>query len=148
MNLFEIFIEGLRKGAKIAVLYMLPTVIAAFALIEVLEISGILHLIGKYLSPLTAIFGLPGEAATVLLTALASGAGALALVLGFVMRGTFTVEHVAILLPAVMLIGSQLQLLGRILAVAGIKSRYIPIVMTIGFINAALAMLLVRFVLL
>jgi spore maturation protein SpmB len=148
MNPLEIFIDGLRKGAKIAVLYMLPTVIAAFALIEVLEISGILVLVGKYLSPLTTIFGLPGEAATVLLTALASSAGALGLVLGFVMRGTFTVEHVAIILPAVMLIGSQLQLLGRILAVAGIKSRYIPVAMAIGFMNAALAMLLMRFVIL
>ena len=148
MNPLEIFIDGLRKGAKIAVLYMLPTVIAAFALIEVLEISGLLVLIGKHLSPLTTIFGLPGEAATVLLTALASSAGALGLVLGFVMRGTFTVEHVAILLPAVMLIGSQLQLLGRILAVAGLKSRYIPVVMVIGFANAALAMLLMRFVVL
>ena len=148
MNPLEIFIDGLRKGAKIAVLYMLPTVIAAFALIEVLEISGILVLVGKYLSPLTTIFGLPGEAATVLLTALASSAGALGLALGFVMRGTFTVEHVAILLPAVMLIGSQLQLLGRILAVAGINSRYIPVAMVIGFMNAALAMLLMRFVVL
>jgi spore maturation protein SpmB len=48
----------------------------------------------------------------------------------------------------VMLIGSQLQLLGRILAVAGIKSRYIPVAMAIGFMNAALAMLLMRFVIL
>ena len=47
-----------------------------------------------------------------------------------------------------MLIGSQLQLLGRILAVAGLKSRYIPVVMVIGFANAALAMLLMRFVVL
>lgn len=145
MNALEVFISGLRKGAAIGVRFMLPTLIAAFVVIEMLQVSGVLRLLAEHVSGVMAVFGLPGEALAVLIVAWASAAGAIGMVAGLASRGLLTPEHVAILLPGILLMGSQLQFFGRILAVAGVSSERVPVMMAIGLMNAVGAMLIMRF---
>ncbi len=145
MNALEVFISGLRKGAAIGVRFMLPALIAAFVVIEMLQVSGVLRLLAEHVSGVMAVFGLPGEALAVLIAAWASAAGAIGMVAGLASRGLLTPEHVAILLPGILLMGSQLQFFGRILAVAGVSSERVPVMMAIGLMNAAGAMLIMRF---
>lgn len=145
MNALEVFISGLRKGAAIGVRFMLPALIAAFVVIEMLQVSGVLRLLAEHVSGVMAVFGLPGEALAVLIAAWASAAGAIGMVAGLASRGLLTPEHVAILLSGILLIGSQLQFFGRILAVAGVSSERVPVMMAIGLMNAVGAMLIMRF---
>ncbi len=145
MNALEVFISGLRKGAAIGVRFMLPALIAAFVVIEMLQVSGVLRLLAEHVSGVMAVFGLPGEALAVLIAAWASAAGAIGMVAGLASRGLLTPEHVAILLPGILLMGSQLQFFGRILAVAGVSSERVPVMMAIGLMNAVGAMLIMRF---
>lgn len=145
MNALEAFISGLRKGAAIGVRFMLPALIAAFVVIEMLQVSGVLRLLAEHVSGVMAVFGLPGEALAVLIAAWASAAGAIGMVAGLASRGLLTPEHVAILLPGILLMGSQLQFFGRILAVAGVSSERVPVMMAIGLMNAVGAMLIMRF---
>lgn len=145
MNALEVFISGLRKGAAIGVRFMLPALIAAFVVIEMLQVSGVLRLLAEHVSGVMAVFGLPGEALAVLIAAWASAAGAIGMVAGLASRGLLTPEHVAILLPGILLMGSQLQFFGRILAVAGVSTERIPVMMAIGLMNAVGAMLIMRF---
>lgn len=145
MNALEVFISGLRKGAAIGVRFMLPALIAAFVVIEMLQVSGVLRLLAEHVSGVMAVFGLPGEALAVLIAAWASAAGAIGMVAGLASRGLLTPEHVAILLPGILLMGSQLQFFGRILAVAGVSSERVPVMMAIGLMNAVEAMLIMRF---
>ena len=145
MNALEVFISGLRKGAAIGVRFMLPSLIAAFVVIEMLQVSGVLRLLAEHVSGVMAVFGLPGEALAVLIAAWASAAGAIGMVAGLASRGLLTPEHVAILLPGSLLLGSQLQFFGRILAVAGVSSERVPVMMAIGLMNAVGAMLIMRF---
>lgn len=145
MNALEVFISGLRKGAAIGVRFMLPALIAAFVVIEMLQVSGVLRLLAEHVSGMMAVFGLPGEALAVLIAAWASAAGAIGMVAGLASRGLLTPEHVAILLPGILLMGSQLQFFGRILAVAGVSSERVPVMMAIGLMNAVGAMLIMRF---
>lgn len=145
MNALEVFISGLRKGAAIGVRFMLPALIAAFVVIEMLQVSGVLRLLAEHVSGVMAVFGLPGEALAVLIAAWASAAGAIGMVAGLASRGLLTPEHVAILLPGILLMGSQLQFFGRILAVAGVSSEHVPVMMAIGLMNAVGAMLIMRF---
>ena len=145
MNALEVFISGLRKGAAIGVRFMLPSLIAAFVVIEMLQVSGVLRLLAEHVSGVMAVFGLPGEALAVLIAAWASAAGASGMVAGLASRGLLTPEHVAILLPGILLMGSQLQFFGRILAVAGVSSERVPVMMAIGLMNAVGAMLIMRF---
>lgn len=145
MNALEVFISGLRKGAAIGVRFMLPALIAAFVVIEMLQVSGVLRLLAEHVSGVMAVFGLPGEALAVLIAAWASAAGAIGMVAGLASRGLLTPEHVAILLPGILLMGTQLQFFGRILAVAGVSSERVPVMMAIGLMNAVGAMLIMRF---
>ena len=145
MNALEVFISGLRKGAAIGVRFVLPSLIAAFVVIEMLQVSGVLRLLAEHVSGVMAVFGLPGEALAVLIAAWASAAGAIGMVAGLASRGLLTPEHVAILLPGILLMGSQLQFFGRILAVAGVSSERVPVMMAIGLMNAVGAMLIMRF---
>lgn len=145
MNALEVFISGLRKGAAIGVRFMLPALIAAFVVIEMLQVSGVLRLLAEHVSGVMSVFGLPGEALAVLIAAWASAAGAIGMVAGLASRGLLTPEHVAILLPGILLMGSQLQFFGRILAVAGVSSERVPVMMAIGLMNAVGGMLVIRF---
>ena len=62
----DVFVKGARQGWEMATKSMLPNVIMAFILIKVLNVTGLLGMIGQAFSPLMGLFGLPGEAATIL----------------------------------------------------------------------------------
>jgi len=147
-NPFEIFVDGMRKGAWIAVRNMLPSLMSAFALVSILHTSGILTAIGRFLSPVMLPFALPGEALPVLLTACLTCAGAIGLAAGLAASGSLNADQVAILLPAILLMGSQLQYVGRILIVADVARRHIPFIIGVSVINAVFAMVIMRFIVL
>ena len=65
----DVFVRGARQGWGIAIGSMIPNVLMAFVIIKALQITGLLKIIGVACGPLMAVFGLPGESATVLLAA-------------------------------------------------------------------------------
>jgi spore maturation protein SpmB len=73
--------------------------------------------------------------------AMAGGAGTAA---SLYAAGKLTSEHVTILIPAIFLMGAQLQYMGRCLGTAGIQSRYYPVLLCISVVNAAIAMFVMR----
>ena len=75
-NPFDIFIVGTKKGFNIGMYSLLPNVLMAFVLTYVLQLFGVMAFLGEYCGGIMAVFGLPGEALTVLLaTWLSCGAG-------------------------------------------------------------------------
>lgn len=147
-NITDIFVEGLRKGWQMGTMNLLPNVVMAFVLIQALEILGLLKLIGKIFEHIMTIFGLPGEAITALLTTWLSAGGSIGITASLVSQGILTSTHVSILIPAIFLMGSQLQYIGRILAVAGIPPAHYKVLFLISIINATLAMLTMRYLIL
>lgn len=77
-NPFDIFVVGARKGFNIAINNLLPNVPMAYVIAEILNLLGIMALLGKVLAPIMGLFGLPGDAITVLLTSWLSPQRALA----------------------------------------------------------------------
>ena len=63
----DVFVKGAVQGWNIAVTSTIPNVLMAFVIIKVLNHSGLLTIFGELFAPIMAIFGLPGEAAAVLL---------------------------------------------------------------------------------
>jgi spore maturation protein SpmB len=53
--------------------------------------------------------------------------------------------HLTILLPAIFLMGAQVQYMGRCLGTAGVQARYYPVLFGISIFNAVVAMLVMRF---
>jgi spore maturation protein SpmB len=78
----DIFVEGAKKGWVIATTSTVPNVLMAFVIIKALQITGALELMGTVFSPVMAVFGLPGEAAAVLIGAWMSMGGAVGGALG------------------------------------------------------------------
>ena len=59
-------------------------------------------------------------------------------------QSSIGVRDVAILCPAIVLMGSQLQYMGRCLGVVGTSGKRIPLLMSISVINALIAMLIMN----
>ncbi|MEL6090646.1 YjiG family protein [Plesiomonas shigelloides] len=140
----DIFVEGARKGWGIATTSTVPNILMAFVIIKVLKISGALDLMAGVFEPVMALFGLPGEAAAVLLGGWMSMGGGVGVAVSLFTDGILTGEHLAILAPAIYLMGSQVQYAGRILGVIGTRAKLIPVMIGISVLNAFGAMLLMR----
>ncbi|WP_087022654.1 YjiG family protein [Thaumasiovibrio subtropicus] len=140
----DIFVEGARKGWNISTSSTIPNVMMAFIIIAILNLTGALDAMGVLFAPVMGIFGLPGEAAAVLIGAWMSMGGAVGVVISLFDAGILDGSHVAILAPAIYLMGSQVQYLGRILGVIGTEGRhYIPMIV-ISVFNAFIAMFIMN----
>ena len=143
-NPFDIFIIGARKGFTIATNNLVPNILMAYAVAEVLRILGVMKFIGDLFGPMMFVFGLPGEAVTVLLTTWLSSSAAVGLAASMFSNGILEPRHITILMPAFFLLGAQLQYMGRLLGVADVPKRYWPLLMSPSLLNALLAMLVMN----
>ncbi|MDY3116022.1 MAG: YjiG family protein [Sutterella sp.] len=144
----DIFVKGAVHGWQIATSSTIPNVLMAFVLIKVLNHSGLLTLIGKLCDPLMGVFGLPGEAATILLGAWMSMGGGVGVAVALFGNGLVDGTHLAIVTPAIFLMGSQLQYMGRCLGVIGIKGKDLPLIMCIPIITAFVSLFVMRLIVL
>lgn len=148
-NPFDIFVIGARKGFNIAINNLMPNVLMAYVIAEMLNLLGVMQIIGHVCAPLMGLFGLPGEAITVLLTSWLSasagtGVAGTGVAVSLLSKGTLNVADITILIPAIFLMGSQLQYMGRLLGVADVPKKYWPLLMAVSIINAVIAMLVMR----
>ena len=144
--LTDVFVSGVKRGWGIATGSMLPNVLMAFILIYVLKLTGILDLIGPVCGPVMKIFGLPGEALMVLLAAWLSMGGGVGVASSLFAAGSLSLHDIAVLAPAMYLMGSQVQYIGRLLGVVGTPGKYIPVMVLISIINALLALLVMQII--
>ncbi len=142
----DIFVEGAKKGWVIATTSTVPNVLMAFVIIKALKITGMLDMMGMIFAPVMAIFGLPGEAAAVLMGAWMSMGGAVGVVISLFDQGILNGVHIAILAPAIYLMGSQVQYMGRVMGPIGTEARYIPVMIVISILNAFGAMFVMNLI--
>ena len=141
----DIFVEGARKGWNIAVNSIMPNVLMAYVLIQVLRVSGLLDILGNIFNPVMALFGLPGKAVMVLIGAWMSMGGGAGVAASLYAAGVLNGTHVTILLPAIFLMGAQVQYMGRCLGTSGVRTKYYPMLFGISIFNATVAMFVMRF---
>ena len=143
-NPFDIFIIGARKGLNITLNNLVPNILMAYAVAEVLRILGVMKMVGEIFGPLMFVFGLPGEAVTVVLTAWLSSSASVGLAANMAANGILDACHVTILMPCFFLLGAQLQYMGRLLGIADVPKRYWPLLMSASLLNALCAMLVMN----
>ena len=144
-NPFDIFVIGARKGFTVATQNLLPNVLMAYTISEILNLLGVMKMIGSIFGPAMALFGLPGEAITVLMTAWLSSSAGTGIAVSLLAKGTINATHATILIPAIFLMGAQLQYMGRLLGVADVPKKYWPLLMLTSVLNACIAMFVMRF---
>ena len=143
-NPFDIFVIGARKGFTVATQNLLPNVLMAYTLSEILNLLGVMKMIGAIFGPAMGLFGLPGEAVTVLLTAWLSSSAGTGIAVSLLSNGTINGTHATILIPAIFLLGSQIQYMGRLLGVADVPKKYWPLLMLTSILNACIAMVIMN----
>ena len=139
-NIIDLFIEGCRKGWDTGIRNMMPNVIMAFVIIKALNVTGLLKILGSVFAPIMALWGLPGEAITVLVSSFMSMGGGIGAAAGLLGSNVLSPKDITVLMPAIYLMGSLIQYLGRCLGTAEVKSKYYGIMVGIAVLNALLAM--------
>jgi len=143
-NPFDIFIIGCRKGLLVCANYLLPNVLMAFVLTYILQLLGVMDFLGRVCGPAMGIFGLKGQCVLVLCaTWLSCGAG-VGVAASLFTAGTIGNVDVTILAPALILMASQIQYMGRLLGVADVPKRYWPLLMINSVLMAAIGMIIMR----
>lgn len=143
-NVLDMFVDGARRGFTIGTTNMLPNVIMAFVIIKALNVTGLLKLFGVVFQPIMGLWGLPGEAVTVLVSAFLSMGGGVGAAAGLLTSSILSRSDITILMPAIYLIGSLVQYLGRCLGTAEVNTRYYAPIIVICILNAMLAMWVMR----
>ena len=142
----DVFVEGAVRGWTIGTTSTVPNVVMAFAVIAFLKLTGLMDWITMIFDPVMVVFGLPGVAVTVLVGAWLSMAGGVGICAGLASQGLLDGTHVTILLPAIFLMGAQLQYWGRVLGTSGVQAKFYPMYFGISILNALLCMLVMRFI--
>lgn len=143
-NIADAFISGAKRAINISLNIMMPNVIMAFVLTAVLMKIGAMDFLGKIGSPLMQIFDLNGQSMVVLVSAWFSGLGGVAMGATMCASGEITQNQLAIITPAIFLMGAQLQYMGRILGVIGLEFRNYRLMFAISIINAVLSILVMK----
>ena len=138
-NIIDAFVGGARNGFKIGTNSMVPNIIFGFAVISILNLTGLMEIIGKVFTPIMGIFGLPGVAATAWMAIFVSMGGAAGVIAGLFTAGQMTSAQVAIMLPALLLSGAQ------VLGTAELDTKYYPHMFTIATVNGIIAMLIMNY---
>lgn len=144
----DVFVRGAVQGWEISIKSTVPNVLMAFVIIKILQHAGLLDRIGQLFEPVMALFGLPGEAAAALMGGWMSMGGGVGVIVALYEAGSISAKHIAVLAPAIFLMGSQLQYMGRVLGVMGIAGRHIPVIMAIPVVTAFLSMFVMNLVVL
>ena len=76
-QVFDLFLEGAKEGAEIAI-KLLPTLVGLFIAVGALQNSGFLNFLTWILSPITKIIGLPKEIMPLVLIRPISGSASIA----------------------------------------------------------------------
>ena len=140
----DIFVEGAKKGWNVGISSIIPNVLMAFVLIHALRLSGLLDMLGVLFNPVMGLFGLPGQAVMVLVGAWMSMGGGVGVAASLYAAKILNPTHVTILLPAIFLMGAQIQYMCRLLGTAGIQGRYYPMLFGISILNAIISMIIMR----
>lgn len=139
------FTEGVKNGWNIAINAMLPGVMFAFVLIQVLNMTGLVKPIELVFSPAMALLGLPGVAVTALVFCLLSTSGGFGVAVGLFTAGSVSHEQMAILTVGIMCGGAMMQYMGRVLGTAAVDGKHYPVLIGLVIFNMIVGMVIMRF---
>ena len=124
-NVMDLFVEGARRGFTIATTSLLPNVVMAFVIIQALKVTGLLDIVGKVFEPVMGLWGLPGEAAAVLLASVMSMGGGIGVCASLVVSGALNGHDATVLLPAIYLMATRCRIPGAVSARRGLTRNII-----------------------
>jgi len=146
-NFLNAFSNGAYSGLMIGIKNIIPNLIFAYAIMELLNITHLMDYVEVIFRPVMMLFGLPGVAAPSLLMGFLTTSGGLGIVTNLATNGLLDAKQVAMLLVGNMCLGASIQYIGRVLATADIRPKFYPVMMVISVINAFIGMAIMKIIL-
>ena len=146
-SMIEAFLDGAKGGWHVSINTIMPAMVLGYALVEALKVTGLMDLLAVVCEPIMGLFGLPGEAVTVLISAFfakAAGAGTAA---NLYMAGTITAAQATICVMPCMLMGTLVGHYARIVLVSEANRKYAGLYFLIPLIDSVVGMLIMRLLL-
>ncbi len=138
---------GAKKRIYIGVEQIVPAMVLGYIIIQFLQLTGLVEIIGMVFTPIMAIFGLPGESVIVLVSAFFAKAAGAATAANLYAAGTITAAQATILLIPSMLMGTLVGHFARIVLVTDTNPKHRGLLLAIPVIVSVVGMLLMRVVL-
>lgn len=146
-SIVDVFLKGCAKGFKVGIENITPAMILGYVLVYILRETGLMDLLGIAMSPVMGLFGLPGEAFAVLISAFFAKASGCATAASMYESGALTLGQASMMLPACILMGTLIGHYARIVLVTGSNKKYHPLMILICLFDAALSLVIMRVIL-
>ncbi len=140
----EIFMEGSKKGFYVGLNNILPAMVLGFTIVQFLQLTGLVPLLGSVFGPVMGIFGLPGESVIVLVSAFFAKAAGAATAANMYAQGMINEIQATILLLPCMLMGTLVGHYARIVLVANANPAHRVALLIIPIIDSIVGMLAMR----
>ncbi|MCC0631305.1 YjiG family protein [Clostridioides sp. ZZV15-6388] len=140
----ETFMGGAKKGFYIGIEQILPAMIMGYVIVQFLQLTGLVDILGNVFGPVMGIFGLPGESVVVLISAFFAKAAGAATAANLFAQGIITASQATILIMPCMLMGTLVGHYARIVLVANTSTKYRMLLLAVPIFDAVVGMLIVR----
>ena len=146
-SVVDTFLKGCARGFKVGIENITPAMILGYVLVYILQETGLMDLLGVVMSPVMNLFGLPGEAFAVLISAFFAKASGCATAASMYQAGTLPLGQASMMLPACILMGTLIGHYARIVLVTGSNKKWHPLLIVICLLDAAISLVIMRVIL-
>ena len=120
----DYFFAGVKKGWAILEGSVIPSCIFCYSVLNILQITGLIDLLGKLFNPVMGIFGLPGEAIVSIVAGFFSKSNGCAQAASLFSAGTITAKQAGILLVGNMAYGGIMPQWPRTIVTSGTDTKF------------------------
>ena len=146
-SIVDTFLKGCAKGFKVGIENITPAMILGYVLVYILKETGLMDILGTVMSPVMGLFGLPGEAFAVLISAFFAKASGCATAASMYEAGALTLGQASMMLPACILMGTLIGHYARIVLVTDTNKKWHPLLIAVCLLDAAISLVIMRIIL-
>ena len=146
-GVIETFITGAKKGWNVAINTIMPAMVLGYVLVQAFNVTGIMTVLGNLCGPVMGLFGLPGEAVAVLISAFFAKAAGAATAFNLYQAGIITAAQATICIMPSMLMGTLVGHYARIVLVTETNKKYTALMFLVPIVDSVLGMLIMRLLL-
>lgn len=146
-SIVEIFMEGSKKGFYVGLNNILPAMVLGFTIVQFLQLTDLVPLLGNVFGPVMSLFGLPGETVIVLVSAFFAKAAGAATAANMYAQGLINEAQATILLLPCMLMGTLVGHYARIVLVANANPAHRLALLLVPIIDTVIGMFLMNLLL-
>ncbi len=147
-SLVEIFMEGTKKGFYVGMNNILPAMVLGFVIVQFLQLSGVVDILGSIFGPVINLFGLPGSTIVVLVSAFFAKAAGAATAANMYSQGLITATQATVLIVPCMLMGTLVGHFPRVVLVANVNPKHRMLLLAIPIVDSIIGMWIVHALLL